>query len=171
MHNSLRFLAFSVLLPFSVLPAHAQTDPVGVPAPGAGVVLIVPIAPPAAAFVQAPVLSANGMASKFGSDGFLSAMQKKMKDDLAAARKKTSAAPKKPQPGPSPYTDSEIIDMAKHLAQQYKGSPWSYTEYNSVLYPTLDHLRQQGVPERQIALYKKTCEEFPGRPFNPWSGD
>lgn len=74
-------------------------------------------------------------------------------------------------PPPSPYSDAEIVAMAKGLAQTYKGAPWSYTEYHSVLYPTLDSLRQQGVPERQIQLFQNTCDEFPGRPFNPWSGD
>jgi len=95
------------------------------------------------------------------------------KADAAARRKAASAAaPRKTlQEGPSPFSDEEIIAKARSLAQQYKGSPWSYTEYNSVLYPTMDNLRQQGVPERQIELFKNTCEQYPGRPFNPWSGD
>lgn len=74
-------------------------------------------------------------------------------------------------PSPSPYSDSEIVEMALSFAKSMKGQPWSFTEYNASLYYRMEDLRQKGVPERQIKLFEKTCEDFPGRPFNPWSGD
>ena len=177
MTSRIRLLASALVLPVLASFSHAQgVIVVGSPSAPA-TTLVIRIQQPAATFKAGADDGAGGLLGARRQMKVeiqrIGAQAKELRDaeGLKKKSKRTKGAQKSVAPAASPYTDAEIVAMAEQLAKQYKGSPWSYTEYNSVLYPTLDHLRQQGVPERQIALFQKTCEDYPGRPFNPWSGD
>ena len=67
----------------------------------------------------------------------------------------------------------EDIESAAQHAVQYKGRPWSQTEYEAGVYEIEQKLIARGATEEDIKLFRRLCDEAPiqGGSFNPWAGD
>ncbi|MDE2313283.1 MAG: hypothetical protein KGL04_03810 [Elusimicrobia bacterium] len=67
----------------------------------------------------------------------------------------------------------EDIESAAQHAAQYKGRPWSQTEYEAGVYEIQQKLIARGATKEDIKLFRRLCDEAPiqGGSFNPWAGD